>query len=169
MRSCCVFDSPRLSFSSSCCLYSLLSSCSSTWSSASSSAMWRTNSLCTPANEDLCTLAQYDPLTGYEPNDYHISETTEPCIQESSGENGSLNSHDLEHDDYRHGALFTTVHPGARKDAASRRQAYHSPDEGLSSSQSSSVGLVRTGRLVADQVDSLISNFREKSATQLRN
>ena len=30
----------------------------------------------TLANEDLGTLAEYDPLTGYEPNDYHISEAT---------------------------------------------------------------------------------------------
>ena len=40
--------------------------------------MWWTNSLCTPANQDLGTLAEYDPLTGYEPNDCHISEATEP-------------------------------------------------------------------------------------------
>ena len=39
--------------------------------------MWWTNSPCTAASEDLGTLAEYDPLTGYEPNDYHISETTE--------------------------------------------------------------------------------------------
>ena len=76
--------------------------------------MWWTNSLCTSADEDLGTLAEYDPLTGYEPNDYHTSETTEPYIQESSGENGSLN--DLEYDDVTIGiALFTTVHPGARR------------------------------------------------------
>ena len=42
------------------------------------------NTLCTLANEDLGTLAEYDPLTGYEPNDLHISETTELYIQESS-------------------------------------------------------------------------------------
>ena len=60
--------------------------------------MWWANSLCTSANEDLGTLAEYDPLTGYEPNDYQISETTEPYVQESTGENGSLN--DLEYDDY---------------------------------------------------------------------
>ena len=78
--------------------------------------MWWTNSVCTTANEDLGTLAEYDPLTSYEPNDYHILETTEPYIQESSGENGSLNSHDLEYDDYTIGiALFTTVHPRARR------------------------------------------------------
>ena len=40
-------------------------------------------------------------------------------------------------------------------------KAYHSPDEGLSSRQSSSVGHVRTGRPVADQFDSRISNVRE--------
>ena len=40
------------------------------------------------------------------------------------------------------------------------RRAYHSPDEGLSSSQSSSVGH-RTGRPVVEQFDSLIPNVRE--------
>ena len=81
---------------------------------------------------------------------------------ESSGENGSLNSHDLEFDDYTIGmALSSPLFTQEREDAASRRQAYHPPDEGLSSSQSSSVGHVRTGRFVADQFDSLISNVRE--------
>ena len=69
--------------------------------------MWWTNSLCTPANEDLGTLAEYDPLTGYEPNDYHISEATEPYIQESSVENGS---NDFEYDDVTIGkALSSTL------------------------------------------------------------
>ena len=90
--------------------------------------MWWTNSLCTSANEDLGTLAEYDPLTGYEPNDYHISETTEPYIQESSGENGSLN--DLKHDDYTIGmALSSPPFTQEREDDASRRRAYHSHDE----------------------------------------
>ena len=87
--------------------------------------MWWTNSLCTSASEDLGTLAEYDPLTGYEPNDYHISETTEPYIQESSRENGSLNN--LEYDDYTIGMAlsFTTVHRQEQEDDASRRRAYH--------------------------------------------
>ena len=64
MRSFCVFDSLRLlHFSSLCCLSSLVSSCLSSWPSTSSSTMWWTNSLCTSANEDLGTLAEYDPLT----------------------------------------------------------------------------------------------------------
>ena len=48
-----------------------------------------------------------------------------------------------------------------REDPASRRQAYHSPDESLLSSQSSSVCHVRTGRLVFDEFGSPISNVRE--------
>ena len=125
--------------------------------------MWRTNTLCTPANEDLGTLAEYDPLTGYDPNDLHISETTELYIQESSGENSCLNSNDLEYDDYTIGTtLSSPLFTQEREDAASRRQIYHSFDEGLSSSQLSSVGPVGTGRSVeGDQFDSLIPNVRE--------
>ena len=85
---------------------------------------WGTSTLRTLANEDLGTLAEYDPLTSYGPNDYHISETTEPYIQKSSGENGSLNSHDLEYDDCTSGrALSSALFTQEREDAASRRQA----------------------------------------------
>ena len=82
-----------------------------------------TDILRTSADEDFGTLAEYDPLTGYEPNfinDYHISETSEPYIQESFGENGSLNSHDLEYDDYIIGrALSSPLFTQEREDAAS--------------------------------------------------
>ena len=123
--------------------------------------MWRTNTLCTLANEDLGTLAEYDPVTGYELNDYHISETTELYFQESSGENRSLNSQDLEYDDYTIDiALSSPLFTQEREDAASPRQAYHSLDEGLSSSQSMPVGHTK-GRSVADQFDSINSNVRE--------
>ena len=99
--------------------------------------MWWTNSLCTLADENLGTLAEHDPFTGYEPNDYHITEATEPYIQESSGENGSLN--DLEYDDVTIGiALSSPLFTQERENDASRRRAYHSHNEGLSSSQSSS-------------------------------
>ena len=47
-----------------------------------------------------------DPLTGYEPNDYHISEAGEPYIQESSVENGSPN--DLEYDDVTIGKALSS-------------------------------------------------------------
>ena len=87
--------------------------------------------LCTLANEDLGTLAEYDPLTGNEPNDYHITEATEPCIQESSVEKGSPN--DFEHDVVTIGkALSSPQFTQEREDDASRRRAYHSQDEGLS-------------------------------------
>ena len=78
-------------------IFSFLSSCLSSWPSTSSSTMWWNNSLCTSANEDLGNLAEYDPLTGYEPNDYRISDATEPYIQESAGENGSLNDPEYDH------------------------------------------------------------------------
>ena len=107
------------------------------------------------------TLAPLPSTTLQQVMSLHISETTELYIQESSGENRSLNSHDLEYDDYTTGtALSLPLFTQEREDAASRRQAYHSLDEGLSSSESSSVGH-RTGRLVGDQFDSLISNVKE--------
>ena len=145
MRSCCVFDSLQfLHFFSLCWSSSLLSSCLSSWTSTSSSTSWWTNSLCTLANEDLGTLAEYDPLTGYEPNDYHISEASEPYIQESSGENGSLN--DIEYDDVTIGmALSSPLFTQVREDDASRGRACHSWDEGLSSSQSSSSVMTKRG------------------------
>ena len=118
--------------------------------------------MCTSANEELGTLAENNPLTGYEP--------TEWFIQESSGENRSLNSHDLEYDDYTIGmALSSPLFTQEREDPASRRQAYHSPDESLLSSQSSSVGHVRTGRPVFDEFGSLISNVRENPCRDSEN
>ena len=120
--------------------------------------MWWTNSLCTSA-EDLGTFVEYDLLTVYEPNDYHISEATEPHIQESSGENGSPN--DFDYDDVTIGkALSSPLLTQEREEDTCRRRAYHSQDEGLSSSQSSSVGH-RTERPVVEQFDSQISNVRE--------
>ena len=47
------------------------------------------------------------------------------------------------------------------EDAASRRRAYHSQDEGLSSSQPLSVGHERTERPVLKPFDSQIPNVRE--------
>ena len=49
----------------SCYPPSLLSSCSSSWSSPSSSVMWATSTLRTLANQDFGTLAEYDPLTSF--------------------------------------------------------------------------------------------------------
>ena len=117
--------------------------------------------LCASANEELGTLADNNHLTGYEPNDLHILETNEKIIQESSGDNRSLNLHDLEFDDYTIGrALSSPLFTQEREDPASRRQAYHSLEESLLPSQSLSVCHVRTGRLVSDEFGSLISNVK---------
>ena len=93
---------------------------------------------CALANEDLGTLAVYDPLTGYEPKDYHIMEATKPYIEESSIEIGSPN--DFKYDD-------VTIGKAAREDDASRRRTYHSQKEILSSNLSSSVSHDRTVQL----------------------
>ena len=119
-------------------LHSSQSLSSSTSFSSSSSSMWvgsERSTLCASANEELGTLADNTPLTSYEPNifdDCHISETTEIFIQEFFSDSRPSNLHDLEINDYTIGR-------------ANRRQAYHSPEESLLSSQSLSVGHVRTG------------------------
>ena len=122
------------------------------------------NLLCASANETSGSLVNNAPLTGYEPkffDDYHFSETTEIFIQESSSDTRPSYLHDSEISDDTIGmALSSPLFTQEREDAASRRRAYHSHDEGLLSSQSSSVGH-RKGRPVADQFDSLISNVRE--------
>ena len=58
-------------------------------------------------------------------------------------------------------ALSSPLFTQEREDPASRRQAHHSLDESLLSSQPLSVGHVRTGRLDFDEFGSLISNVRE--------
>ena len=78
--------------------------------------------------------------------------------------------HDWEVDDYTIGmALHSPLFTQEREDPASRRQAYHSPDESLFSSQSSSVGHVRTGRTVSNEFGSLISNVRENPCRDSEN
>ena len=68
---------------------------------------------------------------------------------------------DFEYDDVTiNMALSSPLFTQEREDDASRRRAYHSHDEGLSSSQSSSVGH-RTERPVVEQFDSQIPNVRE--------
>ena len=162
---CCCLDTLRLSALHS--SPSLSSSFAFSWSSSSSST-WvgsMRSPMRTSANEELSTLAENNSLTGCEPNlidNYQISETTEIFMQESSSDSRPLNLHDLEIDDYTIGrALSSPLFTQDREDPASRRQAYHSLDESLLSSQSSSVGHVRTGRLVFHELNSQISNVRE--------
>ena len=122
------------------------------------------STLCASANEELGTLADNTPLTGYELkifDDYHVPKTTEIFIQESSNDSRSSNLHDWEISDYTIGrALSSPLFTQEREDPASRRQAYHSLEESLLSSQSLSFGHVSTGRLLSDDFGSLISNVR---------
>ena len=129
--------------------------------------------MCASANEELGTLADNNPLTSYEPNiidNYHFSETTELFIQESSSDSRPSNLHDLEIDDYTIGkALSSPLFTQEREDPASRRQAYHSPDESLLPSQSWSVCHVRTVRPVSDEFGSLRSSVRENPCRDSEN
>ena len=115
-------------------------------------------------------MAENNPLTGYEPNfidNYHISETTDIFIQESASDSRPSNLHDFEFDDCTIGNALSSPLFQQQEDPANRRQAYHSPDESFLSSQSSSVGHVRTGRLVFDEFGSLISSVRENPRRDL--
>ena len=131
------------------------------------------STLCASANEELGTLADNTPLTGYELkifDDYHVPKTTEIFIQESSSDSRSSNLHDWEISDYTIGrALSSPLFTQEREDPASRRQAYHSLEESLLSSQSLSVGHVSNGRLVSDEFGSLISNVRENPCRDSEN
>ena len=129
--------------------------------------------LCTSPNEESGPLAYNLPPTGYEPNFFdncHFSETTEVFLQEQSSDTMPSYLHDAEiSDETISRALSSPLFNQEREDAASRRQAYHSPDESVLSSQSLSVGHVRTGRPVSDQFDSLISNVRENPSRDSEN
>ena len=126
--------------------------------------MWMSSEpdpLCPPPNEESGPLANNAPLTGYEPNffdDFHFSETTEIFLQEKPSDTMPSYLHDAELSGDTIGrALSSPLFTQEREEPADRRQAYHSLGEGLSSSQSPSVGH-RTGRPVGDLFDSLISN-----------
>ena len=94
------------------------------------------NTLRTPA-EDLGSLAENEPPTGYDPNDHFLTETYVECTQESSGEQRYPD--DFDYDDITIGKTLLD---------ACRRQVDHSEEEGLSSSLSSSVSHERTVRPV---------------------
>ena len=128
---------------------SLLSPCLSFYPSASSSTIWWTNTLRTSA-EDLGTLAEYDPLTGYEPNDHFITEAHVEYTQESTDEQQSSNDFDC--DDVTIGKTLLD---------ACRRRADHSEEEGLSSCLSSSVSHDRAGRPVVCSLGSQVSSAQE--------
>ena len=103
--------------------------------------MWWTNTLRTSA-EDLGTLAENEPPTGYEHNDHFITEAYVEYTQESLDEQRFLDDFDC--DDV---TIVKTLLD------ACRRRADHS-EEGLSSCLSSSVCHDRTGRPVVCSLES---------------
>ena len=124
--------------------------------------------LCASANEESDSLVNNAPHTFYDPkffDDYHFSETTELVLQESSSDR---NLHDSEISDYTIGKALSTPLFTQEREEPARRQAYHSPEESLLSSQSLSVGHVRTVRPV-DNFGSLISNARENPSRDSEN
>ena len=152
----CVWFSSTSPLFSLCCLSSLLSSFSFSWPSTSSSTMWWTNSL--------CIVRLSHRLWAQRPAHLRDHWTIHPGILRREQ---IMNSHDLEYDDCTIGiALSSPLFTQEREDDASRRRAYHFHDEGLSSSQSLSVGHT-TGRTVVEQFGSQISNVRD-SAPQPR-
>ena len=130
------------------------------------------SSLCGSANEQSVPLVNNAPLTGYGPNffdDYHFSETTVIFVQESSSDTRPSYLHDSEISDDTIGrALSSPLFTQEREEPAGRAQAYHSPEEILLSSQSLSVGNVRTGRPV-NEFGSPSSSVRENPCRDSEN
>ena len=136
--------------------------------------MWMSSEqdpLCTSPNEECVPSANNAPLTGYEPNffdDFHYSETTEIFLQEPSSDTRHSYLHDAEISDDTIGrALSSPLFTQEREEPAGRRQAYHSLEESLLSSQSSSVGH-RTERPV-HELSSLSSSIRENPSRDSEN
>ena len=130
--------------------------------------MWTTPRQLTtapPPTEESGPLAEFTPLTGHEPkliDDFHYSEITEIIFRDESSDTRPSYLHDAEISDDTIGrALSSPLFTQEREEPADRRQACHSLDESLLSSQSLFVGHVRTGRLVSDEFGSLKSNVRE--------
>ena len=105
--------------------------------------------------EDLGTLAENEPPTGYEPDDHFITEAYVEYTQESSSEQRFLD--DFDYDDVTIGKLLD----------ACRRRADHSEEEGLSSCLSSSVSHDRTVRpAVCSHVSSAQETQRHNSENE---
>ena len=129
---------------------SLLLSCPSFCPSTSSFRMCWTNSLCTSVNEDLDTLVEYDPLTGY-------------GVQRLQHHGGFWTIHPGILDRVRvpQWLRLRWRHIGKTHSDTCRRRADHSQEEGLSSCLSSSISHGRTGRSVVKPFDSQIWSVQE--------
>ena len=127
------------------------------------------NALCASANEETGSLANKALLTGYEPkffDDYHFSETVDIFIQESSNDSRPSNLPDSEISDCIIGrALSSPLFTQERAEPAGRRQACHSLEESLLSSQSLSVGQKKER---GDLSMSLVREFKRQRKSMSR-
>ena len=125
----------------------------------------------TPPKEESGPLAKTTSSTGYEPNvidNFDYSETTEIFLQEQSSGTMPSYLHDAELSDETIGkALSSLLFSQEREEPASRRQAYHSFEESLLSSQSLSVCHVSTGRPV-NELGSLSSRSSREMENETR-
>ena len=138
--------------------------------------MWTTQRQTYPApspNEESGHLAEFTPLTGYEPkllDDFHYSETTEIIFRDKSSDKDAVPSHlfDTELDDETIGkALSSPLFIQEREEPADRRQAYHSYGESLLPAQSFFTR-TSTGRPV-HKLSLLGSSIREKPSRDMEN
>ena len=124
-----------------------------------------------PTTEESCPLAEFTPLTGYEPkipDDFHYSETAEIIFWDESSDKDAVPSclFDAELDDETIGrALSSPLFIHEREEPAHRRQAYHSYEESLLPAQSFSVCHSRTGRPVHEL--SSLSSYTKKNKFSL--
>ena len=102
------------------------------------------------------------------PTSLTITTSQRPLNFSSSSDTRASYLHDSEiSDDTTGRALSSPLFTQEREDPAGRRQAYHSPEESLLSSQSLSVGHVRTGRPVSE-LGSLSLSVRENPCKMSR-
>ena len=120
-----------------------LSTCSLSCSSTSmSSEPPRIKKTALTHNEEYCSVATHNPLTGYEPNqldNFDCSEASAAIFQDESGDTDTEPSYscDAELDDEIIGkALSSPLFIQEREESANLRQAYHSHEESLLPSQS---------------------------------
>ena len=152
---------------------SLISSLSLSWSS---SFMWSkppsTKTPSHPQNEEYCPVAVQNPLAGYPPSS--TTSTTQrlaAIFQNESGDKDTEPSYscDAELDDELIGkALSSPLLIQVREEPANLRQAHHSHEKSLLSSQSLSVDHARTVRPF-NEFGSLISNVRENPCRDSEN
>ena len=165
LSGCCLFVFVSLLFISHFYIFSLsLSTCSLFCTTSTMSSPPRVKTTALTHNEEYCTVAMYNPLTGYEPcqlDNFDYSEGSAAIFQDESVDIDTELSYscDAELDDEIVGkALSSPLFIQERGELADRRHAYHSHEESLLPAQSF-FAHSRTGR-PAHELSSCPSLFR---------